>query len=276
MTQDELDAIMKDAVIAMKAHVMPFVTPVGRVVETEPGDLPSTTKATAAELWGTGNYIEHNGGIFLVTNEHVVREASQSRLTYQFYKQGGGVTPLILSGPNLPAITFPIDAAVANLDREAWNKANHDGRAVPLERFAKKHEPVPGELLFVLGFAGARATFLYDYLYTPSTSYMTQEASEVDHPSFSAEYHFALPYRPEDTKAAEPNARPLPIPNGLSGSLVWNTRRIECFKDRLEWSPLSARVTGMVWGWPSSSSLLFATRIEYVLEFFEQGFRVLQ
>jgi hypothetical protein len=36
---------------------------------------------------------------------------------------------------------------------------------------------------------------------------------------------------------------------------------------RETWSPKMARVTGVVWGWPSSIGFLIATRAEYIRSF---------
>jgi len=277
MTQPEFEEVMKDVVVVMKAYVMPFTTPIGRVVETQPGDQPGAIIATAAELWGTGNYVDHDGTVFLVSNEHVIREVQNSRLTYQFYKHGGGVRPQFLQGPKVPTITYPVDAGVANVDQHTWKSPEHDGRAIPVNHFAEKHAPVQGELLFMLGYSGQRSTFLFDYLYTPSTPYLTVEANAIGHADFSPQHHFALHYNPEDAKAVEPDGRPLPIPRGFSGSFVWNTRRIQCLTEGRDWSPSEATVTGVIWGWPSSTSMLFATRVEYVAEFLRHhGFPELQ
>jgi hypothetical protein len=50
----------------------------------------------------------------------------------------------------------------------------------------------------------------------------------------------------------------------MSGSLVWNTRAVETLRSRGSWDPGLACVTGIVWGWPSSSPALLATKIEYI------------
>lgn len=67
------------------------------------------------------------------------------------------------------------------------------------------------------------------------------------------------------TLTAVPGSRVsvLPMPAGLSGSLVWNTRFREVSAQGRLWTPADARVTGLLWGWHSPSGVLLATRIQH-------------
>jgi hypothetical protein len=55
--------------------------------------------------------------------------------------------------------------------------------------------------------------------------------------------------------------------HGLSGSTVWNTNFVAAKMDGIEWTPELAKVTGVVWGWPSGHACLVATRAEYLRSF---------
>ena len=59
----------------------------------------------------------------------------------------------------------------------------------------------------------------------------------------------------------------LPSPPGMSGSTVWNTGFVEAKARGVPWKPEMARVTGVVWGWPSEHACLVATRAEYLRSF---------
>jgi hypothetical protein len=63
------------------------------------------------------------------------------------------------------------------------------------------------------------------------------------------------------------NGVPLSLPPGLSGSLVWNTRRMECESQKKTWTPESTQVTGMLCSWIDSSPIVIATRIEVIRDF---------
>jgi hypothetical protein len=59
----------------------------------------------------------------------------------------------------------------------------------------------------------------------------------------------------------------LPLPPGLSGSRLWNTRFVEAKMAKIPWTPELALVTGVIWGWPSGLGCLIATRAEYLRSF---------
>jgi hypothetical protein len=59
----------------------------------------------------------------------------------------------------------------------------------------------------------------------------------------------------------------LQMPPGLSGSTVWNTNFVAAKMDGIDWTPELAKVTGVVWGWPSGHACLVATRAEYLRSF---------
>ena len=53
-------------------------------------------------------------------------------------------------------------------------------------------------------------------------------------------------------------------PHGFSGSLVWDTKFISCRQKGKEWRPELAKITGIVWGWPSASACILATKVEHL------------
>jgi hypothetical protein len=80
--------------------------------------------------------------------------------------------------------------------------------------------------------------------------------------------YFLLIYSPEKAQWVDPgNKVGLSDPHGLSGALVWNTRRIECLAQNKEWTPDLAQVTGLLCRWDSPTSTVMAVRIEVVLDF---------
>ena len=248
-----------EVVNAMKAHVIPFVTPIARATETQPGDAPGTTTITGAALLGTGNFVCHNGRVVVLTNEHVAVHARTERLMYKLH----GSENYHLFRKDFLTIPYPTDAAISEVDQLVWSQQSREARAVPTALVTDRHNPVDRELLFVFGFSGERSGFGFNTLVSFGTPYLTQEPEPK--PEIHS-HHFALEYRPDHAIAVEPNAPGLPQPSGLSGSLVWDTKRVRCLLEGRKWSPELARVTGLLRFWASSSAMVTATKIEYVAQ----------
>jgi hypothetical protein len=97
----------------------------------------------------------------------------------------------------------------------------------------------------------------------------TSVAREVELPlddRWTSRFHFGLDYRP-GLAANTVGNEGLPRPLGLSGSTVWNTCFVEAKMNGIDWMPDLARVTGVVWGWPSEHGFVVATRAEHVRSF---------
>ncbi len=233
---------------AMAAHVRASITPISKVLSNDHG-----------ELEGTGSYVEIHGKPYLITNEHVARVLQTHSIAHQFHGSDNVVRCL---HPML-AQSAPVDVAISAIDDRIWHMFAHTATPIPLSRFATRHNPVPGELLFIAGYSGDRSAFWYNTLISRGMPYLTQEIMmSADHGN--AEYHFALHYNPERASSPVDRAEGLPTPPGLSGSLVWNTRFVERKQAGVDWTPTDAQVTGIVWGWPSGGSCLIATKVEHL------------
>ncbi|MFP5336964.1 MAG: hypothetical protein ACLGIW_00455 [Gammaproteobacteria bacterium] len=248
MTQQDWDQLCKETTNAMCEHIKPFVTPLSSEIEKDVGKLE-----------GSGSYLDWNDVRWAITNEHVARIANTRPLNHQLF----GSDLVFRIRQEFRVDVFPLDIGAAITDSGAWQATTHVAQAIPESRLANKHNPVEGEMLFLVGFPGQRSTFLFESLISPGTPYLTQE-----HPlpaEFDPNFHFALHWNPELARSVDGSTRGLPLPPGLSGSLVWNTRRVELAQGK-EWSPTDAVVTGIVWGWNSDSCLL-ATRVEHIRSF---------
>lgn len=199
----------------------------------------------------------------MITNEHVVEDRKHSRYANQFH---GCEDVFRLSAPG--AITpHPIDVAVCEIPDAVWTLRVHQACAVPRARLAVRHNPLPGELLYFSGFPQERSRFLFGALMSIETPLTTQEAIDVQLDDLHPNY-FLVRYSTEKARSVDPAARrSLSTPSGLSGSLVWNTRRVECLKNQVPWSPDLAQVTGMLCRWEAGDSALQAVRIEVILDF---------
>ena len=239
--------IQSDTVRKMIEHVAKFTTPISKVINTNYG-----------QHCGTGSFVEANGSIFLATNEHVVKEMNTLPLAYQTNADGRYVNL------NLPALLEPepVDFASIKIPSSQWKNEDREKESIPIEKFAMSHSPVDGEFLFIAGYSGERSKFIFGELHSRGTPYLTQETTfPANEPRAVPEYHFALHYKPDLTTSVDGTSF-LPDAHGFSGSLVWNTRRIECWQNHKHWTPEVAQVTGILWAWPSQSSCLLATRVE--------------
>lgn len=248
MNSEEWDTITIKVLSELRDHLQYFVTPISKVIEEDYG-----------RHHGSGSYFRTDGSIFLITNEHVGKALEKGSLAHQFVNSD----QVVRLTNQIVAERYPIDVAISKIKPSIWNKYHKDSKAIPINKFATKHDPVQGELLFIIGYSGDRSKFYYGTLLTNGVPYVTQETVfpyDIGDPTF----HFALDYKPDRAIYADNNAPVLPTPPGFSGSLVWNSRYVECLKDKREWSPQEACVTGIIWGWPSSDACLLATKVEYL------------
>lgn len=264
MSRVEWGTICRATSAHMRLHMMPFVTPISRPL------------GEAGELVGSGGYVNLGPRQLLLTNEHVANQPGQ--LQHKFY-DAATYFPII---PPFPREPHPMDCAAAVVD-QSWAKTDHSAMAFPEHLIATSHSPAATELLFMLGFADQRSYYspFNNVLVTNGTPYLTQAFDPAREPAedarkiastwFDPKYHFALHWNPDQMETVdEKNTRIPDDPHGFSGSLVWNTRRIECANAQTEWTPGLARLTGIVWGWDTADRLLFATRIEHVLAFLKR------
>jgi hypothetical protein len=247
-TAAEWPGVVNAAVTRMAAKVGPYTTPISQVTDHDNGDH-----------WGTGSYCEFAGQRFLLTNEHVAAKLETNSLAHKFY----GDDHYFRFRHAFSAIGAPYDTALVRIDDREWTMFAHDALAIPATLFASVHAPVETELLFILGYTGERSQFVYGTLFTEGTPYLARECPLPADSNCISDFHFAMNYNPALATPVNPKGRQLPLPPGMSGSLVWNTRLVEQRMCGQEWSPADARVTGIVWGWPSDTCIV-ATKVEHM------------
>lgn len=247
--EDKWKEICSDTLERMKDHVEPFITPIWKYINEN--DI---------ELHGSGSYFENCHGKFIITNEHVAKYNQNYRLTHAFR---GSDEILNIRKPFISQIS-PIDVALSQIESDIWLQHRCQAEAIPIKRFATKHAPVEHELLFFAGFSGERSRVIFNNCISRGTPFLTQECLFPEHIEYADQiYHLSIPYPPELAETSE-SSTSLPDPHGFSGSLLWNTKRVECKRNEIDWDPSMAEVTAIIWGWPSSSVCILATRIEHI------------
>ena len=254
----EWDETCRSVTKAMHAHVAPFCTPIALSLNNE----------MVGKHLGTGAYLRLLDDTLILSCEHVLKYGETNFLAHKLRGQGRYVR---VAGFHAEA-PHPIDAAIVTVEAAAWDDLAGDSRAVTPDGVATFHEPIENELLFVCGYAFENSQFVVDDLATGATSYLARQSSLPDHPDVDDRVHFALEYR-RDAAAQAFGERGLPDPQGMSGSLVWNTRYIETTLRGDAWTPLDALVTGLLWSWPDENRIV-ATRIEFVRSFLLEAMHV--
>jgi hypothetical protein len=213
--------------------------------------------------WGSGSYLRLGSRIFILTNEHVTHVRSEGRsLAYQFNGQED-IYRIVGNHYEYPA---PLDLALLPVCMDAWSDNSNASKAIEIDQIAIWHNPAPTELLTFSGFSGDNVKFYFNALFAEGTCYTARETELTQDDRFNPRYHFGLDYRP-DLASTVIGERGLPLPPGLSGSTVWNTGFVEARMRDVNWTPELAKVTGVVWGWPSAHGCLVATRAEYLHSF---------
>ena len=249
MGQEEWREICDETLELMKEHVEPFMTPIWKYKDEE-----------EILFHGSGSYIEYQGSRFIISNEHVARPILKYHLTHSFK---GNEKIFNIKNPFLSE-KHPVDVSICKVEEGIWINECSEGKSIPLDRFSKKHSVVDGELLFFAGFSGERSKVIFENCFSRGTPYLTQECvlpESVD--SADPKFHLAFPYPPEMAKTKNPS-EPLPDPHGFSGSLLWNTKRKEFMHKGIQWEPSMAEVTALIWGWPSSTVCILATKFEHI------------
>lgn len=225
----------------------PFLTPI-RKFKVEDDVRPH----------GTGSYIDYLDRKYLVTNDHVALFKMTNRLTYSFFEN----EKVFVLTDKFVSQKAPVDVAVCEIDQEVWSSEATSAQAIPLGRFAEQHLADEEELLFFAGFSGQRSKEVFGTLVSRGTPYLTQECPLPESvEEANADYHIAIPYSSELVRTSDPSI-PLPDPHGFSGSLLWDTKRIECLRNEIAWEPSMAKVSGIIWGWRSSAACILATKVE--------------
>jgi hypothetical protein len=250
-TKQEWDEICERVKHEMTHHVKHFITPISKVL------TDSETGEEYGNHLGSGTFIEIENIKYIITNEHVAKYINNNPLAYQYWN----CDSVLRIKNNFEVLPEPVDVAVVNIEEKAWNITSHESIPIPIDRFMSKHEPVIGEMLFMIGYSGERSKFLYKTLVNPGTPYLTQEKIFTQD-SGENEAHFAIHYEPDEAVSFEDSYQGLPSPHGFSGSLVWNTRYVEFNQKRIKWSPSNAKVTGLIYKWEQNKTCLWATKVE--------------
>lgn len=240
ITKDELENVAKE----MRDYISPFLVAI------------SVKKAqNCGGACGSASLLEFNEKKYLVTNEHVARVRSRYPLAC---KSHGDVNIYKLMSPFI-ALDAPIDVAIADVTELSKNFDSSYTNYIPFAKFTETFNPVEGEFFFTAGFPGSDSNMdIANQILTQNPQFLFGQQV----PQFANSIEFALNY---NCNAAFALLKPVQFnnPHGLSGSLVWNTKFIECKIKGETWDVSKAIVAGIMKQWDSNNNCLIVTKVEH-------------
>lgn len=242
----KLDDATKNNVCELQKMVGSFVTPISKVIKHQEG-----------AHWGTGSYIERNKKKYIITNEHVAAGLNSNSLACHFW----GTDNYVRIRCPFAAVGYPNDVACAAILDEDWDSFHCQSNSIPQTMFDTSFNAVENELFFLEGFAGERSGMWEDYLITPPTPLLTYQVELPE--SYIPQAHFALRYDVDNFTCLTDKTF-LPSPPGMSGSLVWNTKIIECKNKGITWTKEMPKVVGIIHRYNGDEKIVVATKIEYM------------
>src|ERR1700722_1439771 len=142
--KEQFEQIALKVTERMREHTFPFVAAISKEISPSEG-----------EHLGSGLYLSLRNAEYLLTNEHVARSIVEHPLGHQL---AGNESVTRISNA-VQAARSPYDLALTLIDRQIWSDAKNQRLALPVERLARRHDPVENEFLFVLGYSGERSYF---------------------------------------------------------------------------------------------------------------------
>ncbi|MAI41392.1 MAG: hypothetical protein CMP95_02940 [Gammaproteobacteria bacterium] len=265
MNQTELDQTAYEVKEQMAQFARQFVTPISQSDSTEYG-------------WagGTGSYawLGDSLGTHLLTNNHVIVNSDAPLISHLPRPNH----EFVLVHSSFHSWPEPIDFACAPIALEILADEKD---CLCLDQFDKIYDPVDRELLFFLGYPGTSLSrsdpanankTLYSWggeLNVPDHPFVSQavaESLEVVPSRYNPEFHKLIHYPGEARREPDGEVIEVRNPRGISGSLLWDTKKIASSRSGVKWKPEYARVCGMIWAAGEESPVLVATRIEHIIE----------
>jgi hypothetical protein len=262
MDPDDWRAFCLDVRDQMAHYVYPYTTPISRSEDRQHG-----------WAWGTGNYVAVDDRIFLVTNEHVAVDAGKDHLAHLVRGD-----EYVRIADEFDVRPWPLDIAATQL--AALNAPPKDQCIVP-EQFDRLYAPVEHELLFWIGYPGTTAkrnepvtplNVRYSWfgsLEIPAVPVLSQEAPHWPEglPSSIIEgAHIVIHYPELAVRSADERESHVPNPKGMSGSFLWDTKRVACLRDGRDWTVELSRVCGILWAAIPDPAIVAVTPVQHVRE----------
>jgi len=241
---------VRSTVEPMAQATFPFLSSiVGIVNETE------------GEYVGSGFRCILAGRRCLVTAAHVIEQASAFPLGGGFTMTRGAPPRRLSSTPDRSDASR--DLAVYFLGDEEDGLEDQDIRFLSGSSIDPAEDERSRDYLFVHGFPGRRARFVYSELHMRSLPYGVMERDD-DLPADMRSFEFAMDYDPNEMLALTGGQAEFVLADGLSGSPVFRIGANQGMPD--EWNPGRAMLVGVITRWNHEKRVLLATGSRFLLE----------
>ncbi len=230
--------------------------------------LHGVISKTEGRLVGTGAFVELRGSKYLLTAAHVAEQGLRDPYLGLAHSTEHGGRPAAITNP-FQCRSFPSDLALVRLD----DRQGHARTAIGADMFDGPLTRTGSDVLFLLGFPGARSRFTAfegGGVVSEAVPFGTVEGRS-SYDWFDPLLHIAIDYPAGNgVEDAHDRVTTLPDPRGMSGTIVWQTNRMNW---REGWKPEHARVVGVVTHWDPKAQSLIATRREVVVRFLVECLR---
>lgn len=248
LSPSQLQPIADQTCAAMDRFAMPMVTPVYAIQAD--GELL---------LSGSGTLFKTSSKRVILTAAHV---ASQTRHYGAAHQLFGNNLIVPLCTPFVAAPTHS-DFSIGEIiwdDKYSFPHSSRFSNYQDLEPYLNVEE---GELFYFHGYPQSHSRLVFGEYAQGCFSIIRQELRLPN----CRPNEFHLHYDISDTSSTSTEANSaLPVPFGLSGALVWNTRRIEFLRQGKQWSPIRAKACGILRSWDQSTGTLVAVRMEHIVD----------
>jgi hypothetical protein len=269
MTKQEWDERCADVTNSMQKYVGLFVTP-----------LSMSEQYGFGIAWGSATYVPGGDGYtYIMTASHCITDLPPSGKLAHLPMSDGDAGGHYVAATNMATLsTDDVDAAGIAIP-PILPFQPFPQRIVPAASVGEKFCAVNGELLFWMGFPGYNLErndpvvpdllkkTVFGHLNLPMKPMLSQEIqSRFIHPRFDASLHIAVHYPLDGKSAADNSSVRLPMPKGMSGSAIWDTKYVATLDAGGEWSPEQAEICGIVWSYidDPGPGVVLATKIEHV------------
>jgi hypothetical protein len=262
MTQSEWQILCDDTKSQMTDFLRGYCTPISAENQDHTGSVV-----------GTGAFIEINDKKYTITNDHVISNLRGRQGAYHLTRrvnlEYGDYKPIAFPEPQNRE-SSPRDLAFIPVSEEAWQQVEHSNICVGKDVFSSSFEPCDCELFYFVGYPGDRSTAILDLLTVVAIPCLVQRPPHGQLPEEN-ENDFFLPYPQESVWKSGDDVNVMAArPPGLSGSLVWDTRRVACLRKGIDWQPSSARVAGILKRWDENEGIVVGTKVDAISKSFPQ------
>lgn len=249
-------------------YVQPYMSAIGLV---KPGD----DRKPPGDHCGTGSFITFNNQRYILTCDHVATRKKLGTLGFTQFDAEEGLS----IANSFDCMPYPVDAAASPLSENSWHLITHRAKCIDRKMLAQSHRPVEGEYLFIYGFAAIDTKTAFGEHIIPGTGAFVHEvpydpALDFENPKVIDGFHICMAFNPMNADQLEGRPAPLPLAEGMSGSLVWNTRYQELTMQEKHWSAEDSRITAILWASSTKTCSLAATPIEHLEPLFKKLERV--